>query len=152
MELANHGRVTLEFRNDRLLEGVADAEAQEAQQHMARLLGDLGGEKVLGAAARREGDNLVHNVLGVKGLVAQLAAPNTLAVDALFLGSVLDQLRKVGLDTLARVAQTVLRSLLKVALDAVDADPLGRDALTVDQHVLEFRGIRCALRVGLPLS
>lgn len=152
MELANHGRVTLEFRNDRLLEGVADAEAQEAQKHMAWLLGNLGGQKVLGAAARREGDDLVHNVLGVKGLIAQLAAPDTLAVDTLLLGSVLDQLRQVGLDALARVTKTVLRSLLKVALDAVDADPLGRDTLTVNQNVLEFGGIRCALRVGLPLS
>lgn len=152
MELTNHGRGTLELRNDRLLEGITDAEAQEAQKHMARLLGDFGGQKVLGAAARREGDDLVLNVLGIKGLIAQLAAPDTLTVDTLLLGSVLDQLRQVGLDTLARVAKTVLRGLLKVTLDAVDANPLGRDALTVNQHILEFGGIRCALRIGLPLA
>ncbi len=152
MEFANHGRVTLELRDDRLLEGVADAEAQEAQKHMAQPLGDLGGEKVLGATARREGDDIVLNVLGVKGLIPQFTAPDTLTVDALFLGSVLDQLCQIGLDALARVAQTVLRRLLKVALDAVDADPLGRNALTVNQNVLEFGGIRCALRVGLPLA
>lgn len=152
MEFTNHGRVALEFRNDRLLEGVADTEAQEAQKYVARLLGNLGGEKVFGAAARREGDDIVHNVLGVEGLIAQLAAPDTLTVDALFLGSVLDQLRQIGLDALARVAQTVLRRLLKVALDAVDTDPLGRNALAVNQDVLEFGGVRCALRVGLPLA
>lgn len=154
VKLTNHSSLALELRNDRLLEGWTDAEAQEAQQDAARLVcgTNLSRQKVLGAAARGKRDNLVLNIFGVKGLIPQLAAPDTLAVDTLLFGSILHQLRQIGLDALARVAKTVLAGLLKVALDAVDADPLRCDALAVNQNILEFGGVRCALRIRLPLA